>query len=220
MPGTVYKIHSLDLSASETYVGSTTDIRRREHEHKRSTEDAGSDNYMRPVYQYIRANGGWGRFQVTPIETVEFQDVIELRARERYWIETMRASLNQCIPTRTDAEYRAANRDYMLQRNRAYRQANLEAIKAKQREYREANCETIAQKDNARKAAHNATTAKNKGTKVTCECGAVVSRGNLRDHRRTARHIAALAAQTIAPPHIPELDGDAQSRAEVVQQIS
>lgn len=63
--------------------------------------------YIR-VYQYIRANGGWQNWTTISIDIDRYSatDRQNLETRERYWIETLKASLNCIIPTRTQQEFR------------------------------------------------------------------------------------------------------------------
>jgi len=52
------------------------------------------------VYQFIRENGNWDSWIVEQIEKYEC-DKIEAEKRERHYIETLKPTLNKCIPTRT-----------------------------------------------------------------------------------------------------------------------
>ncbi len=144
--GIVYKIHSLNKAITEIYVGSTKDFAKRESSHKHATTNPESDNYSRRVYEYIRANGGWEHFQMDQIETMEFEDVRELRIREGYWIRELKASLNCCIPGRTDAEWRAENLEHIAEIGKQYRAANQEIIRAKKHEYAKAHSSEIVEK--------------------------------------------------------------------------
>ena len=63
-------------------------------------------------------------------------------------------------------EYRENNKEKIKE----YRENNKEKIKEKQKEYRQNNKEKIKEK-------------------ITCECGAIVSRKNLLAHKRTKKHL-------------------------------
>ena len=70
-------------------------------------------------------------------------------------------------------EYYEANKEALNAKNREYKEANKEALNAKKREYYENNKETVKAK--ARE-------------KITCECGASVSRDSITRHRGTKKH--------------------------------
>src|SRR5271169_3101065 len=158
MSGVVYKIICQNLNIHDAYVGSTKNFKKRMNDHKSKCENPQDDDYMVPVYQFIRSNGGWDNWHQIIIEEVNYSDIIELRIRERYWIETLHSSLNTKIPTRTHKEYREDNKDYIskyykewckknkeinVQKAKAYYKENKEAICASQKEYRAQNKDCI-----------------------------------------------------------------------------
>jgi len=182
-----------------------------------------SDDYMRRVYRYIRDNGGWDQFEFSPIETVEFEDVLELRLHERYWIEKLKSSLNCNIPTRTDAEWREDNKEHRKAQKHEYAIANSAAIVEKVRqwrlqdpaltkirraaEYQKSKERTLAQqkedrlnnpeKHKARSLKYRTEHAEELRAKhalvVVCECGVNSTYGTLTRHRRTAKHLALIS---------------------------
>jgi len=77
-------------------------------------------------------------FNISLVEKVEYNDKIELTARERFYIENNEC-VNKVIPSRTQKEYREANKDKIKQRHKEYREANKDKIK----EYYEANKDKI-----------------------------------------------------------------------------
>jgi hypothetical protein len=109
------------------------------------------------VYQCIRDNGGWINWSMIEIEKYKCNDKYEAEKRERYYIEDMKATLNQTIPTRTDLEYKADNRDKILDAKKQYRiinkdkinqyrMDNKDKIKEHDRQYRIANRDKIRAK--------------------------------------------------------------------------
>jgi len=225
--GTVYKIYSPNETITELYVGSTKNLAKRESSHKRNTINPEADSYSLPVYEYIRANGGWVNFHMDTIETMEFTDIKELRAREGYWVRELKSSLNCCIPGRTDAEWRAENQESIRARKHEYalshsaeivekvRQWRLkdpEATKIKRRAEYEKYKDRMAvlskqdrlanpEKHKARSLKYRTEHAEELRAKnaqiVICECGVQSTYCTLTRHRRTAKHAALLAAKTI-----------------------
>src|SRR5690349_14095260 len=98
------------------------------------------------LYQSIRANGGWDNWQLIVLETVVFNEKHELRARERHWMETLKATLNVTVPNQTYTESSIANRERRLQEKRQFNAANRERINEKSREYRASHLGQLKQK--------------------------------------------------------------------------
>ena len=101
----IYKIVCNNLNIKDCYVGHTTDLRKRKNQHK---SDCNKNKDLR-VYNFINENGGWNNFDMIMIEKYNCKDDIEARARERYWLETLGATLNGSIPNRTMKEYLEQN---------------------------------------------------------------------------------------------------------------
>lgn len=150
--GIIYKLVSSDIEVKECYVGSTMNFRTRKCHHKSDCNNENSKNHHFNVYQYIRANGNWDNWNMIQIEEMQFNNRRELHARERYWIETLKATLNKVVPTRTMNEYRQVNaehfkkytKQYYLDNSEHIKQYyldNSEHIKQRQKQYRADNAE-------------------------------------------------------------------------------
>ena len=72
-----------------------------------------------------------------------------LTAKEAYWIRELKASLNSCIPFRTDKEYREDNKEFKAQ----YYIDNKETINERKKNYYQDNKEALCEK--ARKWVEN-----------------------------------------------------------------
>ena len=107
----IYKICCNDLKVKDVYVGSTTNFKERKHHHKTSCCNEKSKKNHYKVYQFIRANGGWSNFDMILLEQYDAKTKLELLARERYWYEELKATLNTCVPARTDSEYYVCNKE-------------------------------------------------------------------------------------------------------------
>lgn len=84
-----------------------------------------------------------GNYDIILVEEFSCDNKNQLEARERYFIENNEC-VNKIIPTRTDKEYREANKEKIFEQGKQYREANKEIIFEKKKQYREANKEVIA----------------------------------------------------------------------------
>lgn len=102
---TMYKIVCKNSFVIEIYVGATINFNQRKAQHKSSCNNlTGSRQYELKVYRFIRENGGWDNWDMIEIEKYAAIDGLDARKRERYWIETLQATLNSNIPVRTREE--------------------------------------------------------------------------------------------------------------------
>jgi len=134
--GIIYKLkHYLDYDDLNIYIGSTCNFKHRKNGHKTCCNNEKSTNYNLFVYKYIRDNGGWDDWVMTPIEKYSCDSKKELEIKERYYIDLLRPTLNKQIPTRTFKEWYENNKGYYKE----YRENNKEKVK----EYYENNKEKI-----------------------------------------------------------------------------
>ena len=117
--GHVYKLCCSDVNVTDIYVGSTKSLRNRKQSHKCACTDPGNKRYNCPVYEFIRANGGWMNWSVVVIETIEYGEKHELLTRERHWIETLGATLNVRLPMRTASQYYQDNKESIAKQRHA-----------------------------------------------------------------------------------------------------
>ena len=95
----IYKIVCRDVSITDLYVGSTTNITMRRSCHRRVCNNPGGKGYNTYVYDFIRDNGGWDNWELILVENYpECTTGEEGRKRERYWCDKLDASLNTRQP--------------------------------------------------------------------------------------------------------------------------
>lgn len=111
----IYKLVSNDLEIKECYVGHTTNFTKRKNAHKNTCMNDYRQDHNLNVYQFIRDTGGWDNWSMIEIEKYPCNDINEASKRERYWIETLRATLNQVLPARSKQEYRIIYREEINQ---------------------------------------------------------------------------------------------------------
>jgi hypothetical protein len=201
--GIIYKLCCKDPEISEIYIGSTTNFIQRKKNHKNCCNNESSKAYNRYVYQVIRDKGGFENWDMIQIELYEAKDKRNLISRERYWVETLKSSLNKNIPTRTKTEYqkdnketlalkykewRENNRDTLLLKKKEYREKNKDAIALQQKEYRKNNKETVALRDKEKYIKNKDTIALKSKEPYTCECGSTLTISHKLRHERTQKH--------------------------------
>ena len=130
-----YKIVSTNLDI-EIYVGHTIDFKRRKSEHKRRCNSENDKYHNSHVYSLIRANGGWSSFDMVLIDQRSCQNRLEAEQVERSYIETLHATLNKVIPTRSDKEYRSDNKVGIAEKAKQYRESCTEQISEKRKIHR------------------------------------------------------------------------------------
>ena len=166
----IYRLVCKDLNITDCYVGHTTRFRKRKNKHKYHIYDVenkyGKHNFK--VYQYIINNGGWENWLMIEVEKYPCDDGNEARARERYWYETLEATLNTDTPNQTTKEWRDKTN---------YNQKNYERnkikINARTKAYYLLHIDEIHEK--------------NKET-ITCDCGCSITKVNLIRHSKTKKH--------------------------------
>ena len=177
----IYKLCCFDTTIEEIYIGSTTNFRRRKTEHKRDCNTINRQNYNCKVYQFIRDNGGWDNWDMILIAKVNCNDKMELRQKEREYMEEYKPSLNinkaqQDEEERKEylKEYFETNKEELSKKHKEYHKTNREEILEKQKKYRETNKEEI--RDKAK-------------VKVSCECGTIVRKSDIARHYKSKKHI-------------------------------
>lgn len=130
-------------------------------------ESRKEQNLNRKVYKHIQQIGGWNHVQIVLLEEYPCNNRVELRARERHWIETLKASLNSEIPGRDIVEYRkhyrANNKEKLKKDNAEYYQRT----KHTRKEYRYKNKDKIntQRKERYNKNKDEINARRRKGTK-------------------------------------------------------
>lgn len=163
----IYKLkHNEDYDDNNIYIGSTSNFKNRKYHHKNQCCNQNYRDYNFPVYQFIRANGGWDEWIMTPIEEYSCDSKKELEIRERYHIDFLKPTLNKNIPTRTKQEYREANREHISKKIKEWNIANRETVLEKRKEYN----------------------YKKLNMKIICDnCGCETSLHNLKNHQKTPK---------------------------------
>ena len=167
----IYKICCNDSSVKDVYVGSTTNLGRRRGCHKANCHNGNIPAYNFPVYQFIRKNGGWDNWSVVKLQDVNSKE--DLFKTERMWVEKLGAALNKNVPSRSQQEWIATNREKVNACHRQYYQDHKEsALEYQKRQYQQYRKE-----------------------RVTCPCGSCVVKRNLPQHHKSKKHLNFLDSQ-------------------------
>lgn len=138
--GKIYKIVSNTVEG--VYYGSTADTlwsRFGTHKSDYNKWKKGKRGYV-TSFKFIEA----GDAEIILVEKYPCNDKIELKARERYYIEN-NDCVNKVIPNRTKKEYYQDNREKILEQKKEYRQGNIEKISEYLKEYYQDNKKKISE---------------------------------------------------------------------------
>jgi hypothetical protein len=132
---TIYKICCKDPEITDIYVGSTTNFSRRKACHKSNCNNENDKSHNLKVYKTIRDFGGWDNWDMVEVERYCATDKKDLHARERFWLEELGATLNKNIPTQSQVEYYAKNKEKYAEYQVEYYVKNKEKYAEYQSEY-------------------------------------------------------------------------------------
>ena len=186
--GIVYKLCCKDPNILECYVGSTLDFKNRKQKHKQCCCNENNPHHHYNVYQFIKSNGGWDNWDMIQLEQYEAKDKRDLEGRERFYIETLKSSLNKVIPTRTRKEFYNENKENILKQNKQYNEKNAEKISKQQKDYREKNAEKISKQEKEYYERNTEKISEQNKKKIQCECGSEIRQCALARHEKTKKH--------------------------------
>ena len=92
----IYKIYQND-DPEMLYIGSTTNFTQRKSSHKKNVNNRSSKKYKYPLYQYIRALGGWEKFTIEEVLKYPCNSRGEGLLKEKEMIDFYKAKLNTII---------------------------------------------------------------------------------------------------------------------------
>ena len=138
-----------------------------------------------PVYQFIRENGGWENWDMILIDTLECENNLKARAKEREFMEKLNVILNTykkpCFSYEEKIERREEwdkqNPERYAEIHKKSRDKLKEEHPERYKQYRKTNLERNGHKYREREK-----------EKVECECGAVINRGYIAGLKKTNKH--------------------------------
>jgi len=192
----IYKIVCNDLTNKDCYIGHTTNMAKRKHNHKYVCNNENDNYHNNKLYKIIRQNGGWSNWTMVLVETFPCKDNHEACKRQRELYEELGANMNRI---EADEELDQYNKEYrdereldLKQKQKHYREANKDYYKDYQKKYREEHRE---EKQEYHKEYNQKYYQKNKAEiiekykqKIKCEfCNKLQTKWNMRRHMGTCK---------------------------------
>jgi hypothetical protein len=178
--GKIYRI--VNTEGTLTYIGSTTQsLAMRKGKHKFEYEKWKTGNSKKYLSSFEVFKNDEDGCKIIIIESFPCKNKDELRARERFYIESIDC-VNKRKPGRTNAMYYKENHEHCLKIRRDYRNENKAKIYEIQKQYRVNNAEKISEK---------------KKTIFTCECGVDVQCNHKSRHFKSNAHIKFVNSKNI-----------------------
>lgn len=208
----IYKIYS-DY-CDDFYIGSTKNIIKRINAHKLSCYNTNNQKYNLKIYEIIRNNGGWEKWNVKVIDTIKNISKRQAQQKEEEWRQQLNPQLNIIKAYTTIEQKKEFQKDY----KKKYREENKEKVKEQKHNeyinnrekyqesmkiYREENKEKLKEQkhneyiknrekylERAKKyKEENKNSIKQKRCeKIQCSCGTIFSRNDKARHERTITH--------------------------------
>ena len=177
--GSIYKLYN----EYGTYFGSTIQsLNERFNHHKCKSSTTTSS---KKLFQ----NGSIPKIQL--IEEVYYDDIKELREREAYYIRNLEC-INIDIPFISEEEKKENQKEYRLKNKEHHKQwieQNKEKIAQQTKKYYELNKDKIKQQNKKRNQKNKKVIEEKNKIKVTCQCGSVIRKGNLSQHKKSNKHL-------------------------------
>ena len=161
----IYKIQHKTIDEL-IYIGSTTNFVKRKWTHNHVCYNQKSKHYNTKKYVMIRENGGWDMFTMVLVKKYPCNDYLEAFAEE----ENIRRELNANMNAQRCFLTQEVKKECKRIDDKKYRETHKKEISERQQKYYENNIEK-------------------KKEKVTCECGCILSRHALTEHRKTPKHL-------------------------------
>jgi hypothetical protein len=142
--GFIYKLRCLDPEIKNIYVGSSTNKSQRKKTHKTGCTDPKRKDYNLPVYQFIRAHGGWDNWEMVVIKLFPCASKMELEIEE----ENVRVELEEFSTLNrhkawAGVEYGLPRKEY----GKKYREKNKDEITEKKNKKITCGCGSTIRKD-------------------------------------------------------------------------
>jgi hypothetical protein len=210
----IYKIQHLEKDEL-LYVGSTTEFTKRKCKHKSDCINPKAKLYNAKLYKMIRENGGWEMFNMVIIQDFPCKNKREAECEEDKVIREMKASMNakraflnaeekKELKNKSTKQWYEANKDDQVikqkkwyqenksvvsEKGKIYRELNKEKIRARKKADYEARKEKILEKEKEYYGANKEKIKQKRMEKITCECGCVITKYSLYNHKKSQKHL-------------------------------
>ena len=130
----IYTIVAIDGKDEDPplYIGSTNNLKRRNCQHKCRCNNPNDKEYNKPLYKYIRDNGGLDNFIMVELVSEEVETKQKALELERMYIKLLGPILNERIP----GKYLELGKEqYHKEYNKERYETNQEELKRQMKQY-------------------------------------------------------------------------------------
>jgi hypothetical protein len=193
--GKIYLIKFKD-NQNAIYVGST--IQTLEERFRCHKKDYNKNPDLTSLSKYIKNHydGNWSLCYIELLKYFPCNSKKELHIEEGNIIKE-KATINKNIAGRERSVRLEENKEKIAEKQRQYRQNNKEKLKIIDRNKYLKNKEKRLEQVKNYYIEHKEEIQKRTTEKVKCECGALISKGNLSVHKRTLTHISLITTASI-----------------------
>ena len=192
----IYKIYC--DCVDEIYVGNTTNFRKRKNLHKCSCNNQKNNK----IYQTIRNNGGWEKWNMVEIEIYPCKSSTEARIREEYWRSKLNASMNMIKAYISKEQKKIYQKDYCEENKdtikiykKNYCVANQDILAKEKKEWYELNKTSILEKRKIYREENRKLLAEKTKETYLCDCGITVTKCNKARHLISKKHLTVTAIE-------------------------
>jgi hypothetical protein len=206
-------IYKLTGSCGRVYIGSTVDTVKREVEHNCKSNGCSSKLLLKPLkfdiidtrqYRLIRTLELVEQYYLDSINNINQRRAYVNRNKgnkknQKRWRDENKEKIrkkNKDFKKKNPDYYKEyfikyyeENKDKIKEQNKTYREENKELISKKNRKYREENKEKLIEYNNKHYEENKETINKKRKEKIKCECGCLVTKGNISTHKKSKKHI-------------------------------
>jgi hypothetical protein len=193
----IYKLVCKDLNVTELYVGHTTDFKSRKQSHKQSVENINHPECNLKKSTFIREHGGWSNWSMIEIEKNPCNDIHEACARERYWVETLGATLNSNVPSRSKKEYHKIHKEHIQKYQKEHYETNKERIQKYHKEWYKDNKEKILDQQKEHYELNKEKLETQRSAQYECKCGSTIRKDSKVKHLKSIKHCQFLETNNI-----------------------
>ena len=186
----IYTIRTRD----SVYVGSTINFRSRKKQHKYCIYTENGKQYNQKIYKTIRENDS--EWDMQPYSKYPCKDKLELTIEEEKVRQLLKADLNSkscgtgCSTKKErKKQYYEQNKNKIDERHKQYYEQNKNELMEYQKQYYETNKDKIKERNKQYQKTNKDKISKRNNQKVTCECGCIVLKLCLTQHRKTKKHL-------------------------------
>jgi hypothetical protein len=198
--GTVYKIIADNDETKMTYIGSTKDELSRRMSYHRSDYKAFKNGKKTSFTSSFILFDEFGveNCKIIFLESYNVSSKDELKSKEQIWIDKI-PNCNKYKAFRTEEQkkeydqkyhkqYRIDNREKIAEQHKVYAEEHKEQTAERQSKWRANNHEKMLEDKKAYYEKNKEKILASQAEKVTCECGTICSKGNLRAHKNSQQH--------------------------------